>query len=364
MPRFRRGAAKAETSSGGVFEAGLLPESEKERLCRTLLDEFGARNIRHGGEGELIHSCVLPFGLHKNGDRNPSASLNYKKLVYNCQGCENNGGLLWFIATCRGERSSQARKWLNSQTGLGGEEQSLSSLIAYFDEVYAKRPNAQAPIPHMSERVLEPWKVIHPYFTEIRGIPAETVMKFKAGYGLIDVKLPDGSKVKSHRVVIPHFWKGELVGWQSRRLIKSDGTPKYVSSPDFPKDVTLFNHAPRERTDVVVVESAMSVLSKDPLIPMVATFGASVTDRQVRLLALHRRLFLWFDNDEAGWAATRSVAERAEPYTQVFVVPSLWAADPADMDDTTAFSLVEAAVPFHLWEQPKELIPWESQSTA
>jgi hypothetical protein len=356
MPNFRKGVRP----DPGPFEAALLPESEKERLCRSLLSEFGATRVRPGKDGELIHSCVLPFGLHKNGDSSPSASLNYKKLTYNCLGCQNSGGLLWFIATCRGERSSQSRKWLNQQTGLGGEEQSLSSLMAYFDEVYKQRPNAVPPIPRMSERVLEPWMVIHPYLTEVRGIPEETVVAFKAGYGDVEVKLNDGTKVKSKRIVIPHYWKGDLVGWQSRRLL-DDGTPRYVSSPDFPKDVTIYNHDPRNRPDVVVVESALSVLSKTHLMPIVATFGASVTDRQVRLLALHRRLFLWFDNDEAGWNATASVAERASPYTQVFAIQSPYAADAGDVDDATAFSLVEQAVPIHLWERPSDLIPWNTE---
>lgn len=359
--RFRRGAAAAKTTSNELFEASLLPSSEKKRLCIGLLEEFGARNIRESGDGELIHSCCLPFGLHKNGDANPSASLNYQKLVYNCRGCVNSGGFLWFIATCRGEETEQARRWVNSQAGLGGEEQSLSSLMAYFDEVYTHKKLAPEPIPKLSERVLEPWMAIHPYMTEVRGVPVETLMHFKVGYGWLDIKLAENHFVKSERVVIPHFWKGHLAGWQTRRLRKSDETPKYVSSPGFPKDTTLFNYNVKNGSPVVV-ESPMSVLSKSHIAYMNATFGAAVTDRQVKLLSYHPRVYLWFDNDDAGWRATHSFAERAAALTQVFVVPSPYAADPADMDDDTFRSLLEEAVPYHLWEQPKELIEWDSRS--
>jgi DNA primase len=350
---FRRGIDHAAAAGGGGFEAAMLPTDEKERLCKSLLQEFGARNVRHGADGELIHSCVLPFGLHKHGDSHPSASLNYKKLVYNCQGCENAGGLLWFIGVCRGVEGPEARQWLNKQTGIG-EEQDLSVLLAYFDEVYAKRPEV-VPIPKLSERVLEPWMFIHPYMTEIRGIPEETLVNFKVGYGNLLVP-KDDTRVYSERIVIPHFWQGDLVGWQSRRLL-DDGTAKYISSPDFPKYVTLYNHDPKARPIAVVVESPMSVLSKCHVgANMVATFGAKVTDRQCRLLGLHRAILLWFDNDDAGWRATRRVGEFCSPYTQVLVVNSPYAADPADLDDATFVDLVDDTTPYHLWEQPKELV--------
>jgi DNA primase len=296
--------------------------------------------------------------LHKHGDRNPSASLNYKKLTYNCAGCQNSGGLLWFIGVCRGESATEARKWLNKSAGLGGEEQDLSSLLTFFDEVYAHNPNVAAPLPRMDARVLERWMFIHPYLTEIRRIPEESIKQFRVGYGTITVPMGGGIEIQSERIVVPHFWKGELVGWQTRRLL-DDGTPKYLSSPDFPKDQTLFNYDPHQRPSVVVVESAMSVLSKCHTgINMVGTFGAKVTDRQVKLLGLHRRVCLWFDNDDAGWKAIQHVGEMLLPYTEVFVIDCPYAADPADLDDATFVALADEPVPFHQWSRPTALKEW------
>jgi Toprim domain-containing protein/CHC2-type zinc finger protein len=362
--RFRDVAAlKAEEAARpkGVFEAALLPDEEKERLCRTLLAEFGVTSVKVGGDGEMIHCCSLPY----HDENNASASLNYQKLTYNCFGCQSSGGLLWYIATCRGESGEGAQRWLEDQTGTGPDEQPLSSLLSFFEATYGPRADRRTPIPKMSRRVLEPWLAIHPYMTDPppdgRGIPEETLMRFLVGYNTFNINL--GSEeaprwVKSPRIVIPHIWKDNLVGWQSRRLY-DDGTPKYQSTGDFPKDQTIYNFDERS-SSVVVVESPMSVLSKAHLPEHIeATFGASVTDRQVRLLSIHRRVILFMDNDEAGWNATESLADSLSDYSEVFVVDSPWAADPADMDDWTYFGLIESAVPYSLWTRPKTLQPWE-----
>lgn len=358
-PSFRTGAAEARRArNGGSFEAALLPDDEKERLCRNLLSEFGVTHIRTGGNGELIHGCILPWGNHKDQDRSPTASLNFKKLTYRCLGsCNAGGGFLWFIATVRGDSSSNARKWLSEQTGTGAEDQSLSSLLSYFDAVYSTRKVEEEPLPHMDTRILEQWQVIHPYLTEHRGIPEDNIIQMRVGYGKLGIRVDAHTVVESHRIIIPHFWRGELVGWQSRRLT-DDGTAKYMSSPSLPKDRTLYNYN-ESRREVVVVESPMSVLSKAHLPHhMEATFGASVTERQMRLVARHPKVILFMDNDAAGWGATWDLGDFLGAYSSVWVADNPYAADPADMDDETYLRAIEGAVPYAIWQQPKELVKW------
>jgi DNA primase len=356
---FRRGVADLDKPRSGVFEVGLLPDSEKERLARSLLAEFGATHVRVGGDGEeLIHGCLLPFGNHSDQDLNPTASLNWKKLTYNCLGCGAGGGLIWFIGLCRDESGERARKWLEDQTGTGADEQSLASLLDYFDAVYQRQRHVDAPMPRMDAKVLTPWLAIHPYMTEQRGIPEDTLMAFRVGYGVLRVRVGANQFVDSHRIVIPHFWRDTLVGWQSRRLVKDDGTSKYLSSPDFPKDRTIFNYDARAR-EVVVVESPMSVLSKAHLDPHIeATFGGSTPDKQVRLLSMHRKVVLFMDNDEAGWNATRRLGDALEAYSSVWVASNPYAADPADLDDEAYMHALDEAVPYALWSQPATLEAW------
>lgn len=368
MAEFRRGVQPK-----GTFEFDLLPDSEKERLCRALLSEFGVTQVRPSNNGELIHSCCLPNGAHKNGDASPSASLNFHKLTYNCYGCGSSGGLLWFIATCREEDGDSARRWLEDQTGSGADEQSLVSLLQFIDAVYSpKSHQVMTPIPKMSESVLTPWLAIHPYLTDPpqwgsdgqnvggRGISEQSIMRFKVGYApRYRTRVGEDAAgkplfIESPRIVLPHFWKGNLVGWQTRRLLK-DGTPKYVSSPDFPKDGTLYSYNPKAK-EAVVVESPMSVLACADDVPhMEATFGAKLTDRQHRLLTMHRRLILWLDNDEAGWTSTDRIAEMTSDYSDVWVVNSPWVEDAGDLPSEERLRLLSDPVPYALWRRPRVL---------
>jgi DNA primase len=335
------------TPATGGEEMVDLPTNrvEKESLCRALLAEFGATKVSVQGD-ELIHSCLLPFGAHPNGDRNPSASLNVDKLAYNCFAC-GGGGLLWFIGVMRGQSGSDARKWLRKQTGTGGEEQDVSVLLDFFNELYADTERGKAPMPKLNDSILKPWAFIHPYMTEIRHVPEETLRHFKIGY---DAKHPIGppdKRVYSQRIIIPHWWHGQLVGWQSRRIL-SDGTPKYKLSPEFPRDTSIYNY--QGSREAIVVESPLSVLSKWHVDPRIeATFGASVSSGQLRLLANHSKVILWFDQDPAGWKATTEVAEALQSYTSVFVVDTEEEGDPADLTDDEFSRLVGEAIPASIW---------------
>lgn len=354
---FARGPA-----SQAPFEAGLLPLAQKEDLCRSLLAEFGATSIRERvSDHELIHGCLID-PTHRDQARNPTASLNYEKLTYRCLGCGARGGLLWFIATCRGGSSQEAGRWLAQTVGTDGQVMELADLMRYLDAVYANR-KARPTIPTYSERMLAPWSLIHPYLTDPvsqggRGIPESTVRALRLGYAS-DYKIgerADKSPITSERIVLPHFWKGDLVGWQTRRLDARDGTAKYLSSPDFPKDSTLYNYDPRATT-AVVVESMMSVAAHLHALPqMEATFGASVTDTQVRLLAKHPTVVLFFDNDKAGWSATEQVGAELARSATVFVVDNPFAADPGDMTTADVVDLVSHdLIPFAVWRRPSVL---------
>jgi hypothetical protein len=369
MTTFRRGyqAAVSEAKEASpFFEFSLLPDAQKEDLCRALLAEFGVSRITKNHKQELIHSCCLPNGMHKNGDRNPSAGLNFHRLTYKCLGCGSGGGLLWFIATCRGDDdTAQARAWLAEQSGLGQTVIDLDSILSMLDRMYAPESSGRAPIPRYDPAILTPWTwpVHHPYLTTGapefgvtgRNIPESTLDHFRVGYAekyIMGRHLPT-----QERIVIPHFWDGRLVGWQARRLNERD-EPKYKNSLDFPKDQTIFNYQKGIRA--IVVEAPMSTMRHYHHLPeMQATFSASLTEFQLRLLQRMKELVLWFDNDPAGWKATRYVGEKLSPYLPVWVVDSPYAADPADFPDDLADDLSSRPIPYVLWEPPTELVSWE-----
>lgn len=352
------------------FEASLLDDGTKETLCRELLSEFGVTHVRRTDRGELIHSCCLPFGGHKNGDRNPSASLNFRKLTYRCLGCGSGGGLLWFIAVCRGEDGLQARHWLETHTGTGQQVMDLSKLLQLLNGLFDHATEEIQQIPQFSSSVLTPWtwNNFHPYLTvglpELdfvgRGIPEDTLRHFKVGYadeypmGFYEDRTPRPSQ---ERIVIPLWWEDKLVGWQARRLNPQD-EPKYKNSQDFPRDRVLYNYRPGE--SMILVESPMSVLRHWHNHPgLVATFGAAVSPKQMSLLARASDLTVWMDNDKAGWDGTRLVIESLSRSVPIFVVDSPYDADPADLDDETVTELIASAVPWGTWSPPQSLTRWE-----
>lgn len=331
--------AAIKYSSSGMTELLGMTNEEKKSICIEMLNEFGASNIQEKGD-ELIHSCCLPFGLHKNGDRNPSASLNWKKMVFHCHGCDNSGSLMWFIAVCRGEEVGESRKWITRRVDVESPE-SIQSLLKFIDSFYDPKSEVTPPMPHFNPSVLDDWLFIHPYLTELRKIPEANIKHFRVGFN-----------PKEDRIVLPHFWHDALVGWQTRRLM-NDGSPKYKNTPDFPKRETLFNLS----KNPIVVESVMSVVSKYHLAPnLCSTFGASVTKKQINLLTDNSQVTLWFDNDKPGWEATKKVGAALIGYTEVYVINSEWAADPADLTDEEFIREVEEnKIPFSLWHPPSQL---------
>jgi DNA primase len=242
----------------------------------------------------------------------------------------------------------------------------LEQLLTYLDQLYTRR--APAPLPTYSERLLKPF--YHPYL-EDRGIPRATQERFKVGWD-----------PESDRIVLPHFWKGRLVGWQTRALPQpywskqpEEVLPKYLSSADFPKDTTIFNYAPGPAG--LAVESMMSVLKHAHAFEMVATFGASITEDQADRLTKYGEITLWLDNDKAGWSclegtprtkqaeAKPGLAEVLSRSVPVWIVESPWSQDPGDLPTEEAHRLATTSrVPWSVWRRPEVLYCWECRNRA
>lgn len=312
-----------------------LPLSSRREMVYEILHELGARNISEKGN-EIRHSCLLPFGNHAHGDTTGKSSINFDTLTVNCWVC-GGGSFVWWLASVKGvETVHSVRDWL--VTRIEGI-QPLDDLLSFFDELY-KSPETEPPPPVYDPRILDPWtKIVHPYLTEIRGIPESHVTTLRVGYD-------DFEK----RIIIPHFWKGKLHGWQSRRMV-DDGTPKYLTTPYLPRESTLYR--PPVSETAILVEAPISVVRHADL-PFVATFGAEVNKPQIDFLVRnYRSVVLWYDNDPAGWHATESVGEALSRYGQVFAIENPYEGDPGDLDHQTVVELLETArVPWSIWSRP------------
>jgi DNA primase len=337
-----RRAFSNDHQTGGGHQGpdwGALSKTERSRFAEDVMATVGVSSWKEVGGDEWVHSCPDPFRLHAHGDRHPSASLSISKGLWHCHGCGNGGTVAWLIAVCTQVDLASAERKV---AALGPDGTDLAEMLAYLDRLWDRQPETYT-MPTYSLRVLEPWvSVVHPYLTEIRHVSVEAVVKFLVGFD-----------DRTNRIVIPHFWEDRLVGWQSRRL-SNDGSPKYLSTPGMPKDRTVFNYQ-RRAPEALVVESPMSVLVRDDHPCVEATFGASVTDRQVRLLARHDRVVLAMDNDPAGWEATKVVGEALSAYTSVWVVSNPWDADMADLSSEQFARVYDARVPYSIWTPPSVL---------
>lgn len=346
--------------SADLDQLAALPDDHKAQLAQDVLDALGV-TVKRQIRDELIIPC--PVGaFHNDQERNPTAALNYSKLLFHCLGCEASGTILWLIATVRGDTTiDQAREWLLGEAGLT-RAVGLPDMLSFFDALYT--PKARPPMPVYSDRMLERWEGIDGYILDDRQIPITTAVRMRLCTD------PDGYVDRQRtgpRAVIPHYWDGKLVGWQSRRLPCADPTaPKYLSTPAFPRDETIYGYH-WHRREVVVVESPMSQLRHQHHQPMEATFGFVVTDLQIQHLVKGRNRLIWFmDNDPAGWQAVEGrthngrffpgAPERASRWCENWVVENPFDADPADMPDEMVDLLVkEYAVPWQVWQRPKAL---------
>jgi hypothetical protein len=351
-----------------------LPDARKRQLCIELLAEFGVDEFVETTKGELRHKCTLPLGGHTDRD-SVTASINYKKLQFNCFVCHNSGSVLWWAAINRHDSVTSTRDWIKDKSGLASGIP-LAELLDIVDSLF--HPKTEERIwPVYDPRVLTPWtswSKFHPYLTlpwveHGREIPEPTLAKFHVGYAD-----HDDDWHYYQRIILPVFWDSQLVAWQARRLWPDDpDKAKYKFSPDPPRDRILYCDPQALNSDhIVLVESIMSVLRHDHHLPMAAFMGADVTDMQLKLLHRFERVYLALDNDKAAWQALAGrrnkrgrntsvgIIERLRPYTEVFVVRHCYGAiegregapDPSDFTEHEFAVQIDNAVPAALWKPP------------
>ena len=143
--------------------------------------------------------------------------------------------------------------------------------------------------------------------------------------------------------------RGRVVGYSARKLREDDPLQaKYVNSPEgdlFHKSSVLYGlHLARqaiakeERAIVVEGNTDAIALRQAGLEPVVASMGTALTERHLaELKRLTRRVYLCFDADAAGQAATlRGMELAAAQGFEVKVVPLAPGLDPADAANSSA----------------------------
>lgn len=306
-----------------LSDRALYKEYRRRTDPREVLAYYGADNVteKQGTHGtELIHSCLLDRvePHHRHGDSSPSASMNVDHKLYHCHSYWG-GDIFHFIMKMeKMDNFSQLVRFLIPF--LSNEENPSEVFKKEIERLFSDTTGVYSlDLPRYSDKILKPWLVSHPYLRENRGVSVEASSKLKIGYD-----------PGENRLVFPHYWQGQLVGYQKRAIpagrcwpASPSQYPKYKNSLSFPKSVTLYNYDRLEGEEtVIVVESAMSVAKAHSLgiENVVSTFGASITDGQTALLRSFKNVVVWMDKDDGGYKGEKKLVNDLHKFTRVVVV--------------------------------------------
>jgi DNA primase len=300
-------------------------------------------------------------------ERTPSFSVNPVDKLYHCFGCGASGDAITFVRETEQLDFVGAIEWLADRFNVPLEYEEVSpeqdARRRRRDRLYTLLGQAAS----FYERYL--WEAESAAFAREylagRGFGEEVCRLFRLGYAPGGNALARGAAEKftreelaaaglvnrrgndyfAGRLLFPLAEaNGRIVGFQARKLREDDPLhAKYVNSPEgelFHKGNLLYGlaqarQAAARQDKVVVVEGNPDVIAvrQSGFEPVVAAMGTALTERQlVELKRLTRRLYLCFDSDAAGAAATLRGMELA--FAQGFeirVVTLPPGTDPADV---------------------------------
>jgi DNA primase len=330
---------------------------------RTQLRKTGAR---------YVGRC--PF----HEERTPSFSVNAQDKLFYCFGCGKGGDVITFVRETEQLEFAEAVEWLAERFRVTLEYEETSP---QFEESRKRRDRLYAVLDQAAkfyERHLWESEAGAPVreYLEGRGLAADVCREFRLGLspgtglaqkaqqkgftreelrraGLTNAR---GNDYFPQRLMFPLAdARGRIVGFQARKLREDDPLRgKYVNSPEgelFHKSAVLYGLnlaraaiAKQERAVVVEGNTDVIALRQAGFEPVVASMGTALTDQQLKeLQRLARRLYLCFDADAAGEAATlRGMELAAERGFDIRVVTLPPATDPADEPERFQDRLADA----------------------
>ncbi|MGH3031541.1 MAG: DNA primase [Gaiellaceae bacterium] len=300
-------------------------------------------------------------------ERTPSFSVNPAEKLFYCFGCQKGGDLITFVRETESLDFADAVEWLadryriqleyeESSPQLEAGRRRRERLLALMEQAatfYGR---------HLWET--EAGEPVRAYLAE-RGLADEVCREFRLGLSPGGTVLAEKARTKGYaqdelvaaglvnrrgndyfagRLVFPLAdSRGRVLGFGARRLREDDPIPaKYVNSPEgelFRKGSLVYGldrarAAVAKEDQAVIVEGYTDVLAlhQAGLGASVASMGTALTQPQLKeLRRLTRRLYLCFDADAAGQAATlRGMELAVAAGFEVKIVALPPGLDPAD----------------------------------
>ena len=321
----------------------------------------GRTALRKAG-GRFVGRC--PF----HEERTPSFSVSPEKGYYHCFGCGKGGDAIRFVQEAESLDFVGAIEWLADRFSIQLEyeeaspevearrqhakrlQELLEAAAVFYERYLWDSPAGGAARDYLKGRALG--EQVCREFGLGLALGGTTLARKALERGFTRVELTQaglanrrGNDFFSGRLMFPLAdARGRIVGFQARKLREDDPLrAKYVNSPEseqFRKGSILYGlHLARtaiaKEGRALVVEGNTDALAlrQAGVVPVVASMGTALTEQQVRELArLTRRVYLCFDGDAAGEAATlRGMEIAADAGLDVRVVALPPGFDPADV---------------------------------
>jgi DNA primase len=343
--------------------ARINPESvEAVKAAADMVDVVGGRTQLRKAGARFTGRC--PF----HEERTPSFSVNPVEKLYYCFGCGAGGDLITFVKETENVDFAGAVEWLADRFRVELEYEETSPAADSARERRERLGKVLDQAVKFYERCL--WDTAGAAaareYLAGRGLGEDVCRTFRLGFapggttlaqkardgGFADDELlaaglvnRRGNDYFSQRIVFPLAdARGRVLGFQARKLREDDPLQaKYVNSPEsdlFRKGDVLYGLdlaraavAKQDRAVVVEGNTDVIALRQEGLQPVVAAMGTALTERHLRQLQrLTRNLWLCFDGDAAGEAATLRGMELAAEQGFVIKIVTLPAgSDPADL---------------------------------
>lgn len=332
---------------------------------RFLTEVLGAKNIRIKGD-EITHACL--FISHSNDHKEPGASLNAEKLLYNCWKCGSGGTLLWLTENVLEIGGAKARALIKEY--FDSEEVHEETFLQGIEKLWAEQ--SAETMSRFSMKMIEGWRC-PTHYMDSRGITREVQEEMLTGLNKTNIDEVEVGKetvqIVQPRIVMPHVFHHVLRGWTQRLVDKRQKGTKYKHTGQFPKKTTLYNFDGARKFDsVIVVESPMSVLKlkSEGIHNVVGTFGAEVNKGQEDLMARFDEVILFPDGDAAGYRALSQMDRRGNIFGLRYTLVSrtnMWIVDhgrneegefnetdPADYSADELRALIDRKVSADTWD--------------
>ena len=290
--------------------------------CIDVINKIGIDNITDCGN-QISFSC--PYPNHKNGDRNPSATMNKNTMLFFCFGCHEKGDIYSLIEYQMGVSTIQARMWL--EEGYGGDVSKKDDFVDYIKSILDQEDK---PVKQEEDNQVIEQNICDDYLESVNWTEKlegynsiEYVYKYLFLRGFL-AKTLDYFNIyvdkSTNRVAIPvKNLRGKIVGFKARST-SQDVLPKYILLGDkegkqkygfrpCKLSIELFNSNSHNGGEVILCEGELDAMKLHQLgYQSVAISGSSISERQQRIVAeKYSSVICYFDSDSAGKSSTKKV---------------------------------------------------------